>query len=186
MLDQINQYCDSHNLFPDYQPKYREYISYKTVLLKLTNYLFWSMERKNVPVIITLDLCMAFDTVDHIVLLNTLQSIFGIHGTALDWLKNYLAPRNMKRIIGNIYSDEKDLTFSVSLGSCSAANLFNMHSSTISKVVDCSLNLNGFTNDHSIMKEFNPNFSVEESDTIDLLVNNLAKINIWMNSTRLK
>ena len=36
------------------------------------------------------------------------------------------------------------------------------------------------------MKEFNPNLPVEESDTIDLLVNKLAKIKIWMNSVRLK
>ena len=69
------------------------------------------MERKNIPVLITLDLSTAFNTVDHSVLLTTLQSNFGIHGTALDWFKNYLAPRNMKIIIGNTYSDEKDLTF---------------------------------------------------------------------------
>ena len=36
------------------------------------------------------------------------------------------------------------------------------------------------------MKELNPNLPVEESDTLDLLVNNLAKIKIWMNSVRLK
>ena len=92
----------------------------------------------------------------------------------------------MKIIIGNTCSDEKDLTFSVPQGSCSGANLFNMYSSTIIKVIASSLNLNGFANNHSIMKEFNPSLPVEESDTIDLLVNNLAKIKIWMNSVRLK
>ena len=95
---------------------------------------------------------MAFVTVDHSVLLTTLQGNFGICGTALDWLKNYLAPRNMKIIIGNTYLDKKDLTFSVPQGSCSGANLFNVYSSTISKVIATSLNLNGFADDHSIMK----------------------------------
>ena len=92
----------------------------------------------------------------------------------------------MKIIIDNTYLHKKYLTFSVSQGLCFGANLFNMYSSTISKVIDSSLSLNGFVNDHSIMKEFNPNLPVEESDTIDLLVNNLAKIKIWMNSVRLK
>ena len=92
----------------------------------------------------------------------------------------------MKIIIGNTYSDKKDLTFSVPRGLCSGANLFNIYSSTISKVIDSGLNLNGFTKDHSIMKEFNPNLPVEESETIDLLVNNLANIKIWMNLVRLK
>ena len=81
---------------------------------------------------------------------------------------------------------KRTLHFSVPQASCSVANLSNMYSGTISKVIDSSLILNGFTNDHSIMKEFNPNLPVEERDTIDLLVNNWAKIKIWMNSVRLK
>ena len=186
VLVQIKQHCDTHNLLPYYQSTYRGHRSCKTVLLKLTNDLLWSVERKNVTVLIALDLSMSFDTVDHSVLLTILKSNFGIHGTALDWLKNYLSPRNMKMIIGSTYFDEKDLTFSVSQGLCSEVNLFNMYSSTFSKVIDSCLNLNGFANDHSIMKEFNPNLPVEESDTIDLLVNNLAKIKIQMNSVRLK
>ena len=36
------------------------------------------------------------------------------------------------------------------------------------------------------MKEFNPNLSAEETETIDLLINNLARIKTWMNSVRLK
>ena len=67
----------------------------------------------------------------------------------------------MKIEIGNTYTDKKDLTFSVPPGSCSGANLFNLYSSTISKVIDSSLNLNGFADDHSVMKEFNPNLPVE-------------------------
>ena len=61
-----------------------------------------------------------------------------------------------------------------------------MYSSTISNEKDPSVNLSGFVDDHSIMKEFNPNLQVKKSDTIDLLVNNLAKIKIWKNSVRLK
>ena len=84
MLDQISQHCDTHNLLPDYQSAYREHRSCETVLLKLTNDLFWSMERKNVTVLIALNLSTASDTVDHSVLLTTLQRNFGIHGTTLD------------------------------------------------------------------------------------------------------
>ena len=142
------------------------------------------MNRENVTVLTALDLSTALTqwikcTTYHI-------TKFGIHGTALDWFKNYLAPRNMKIIIGNTYSSEKDLTFSEPQGLYFGADLFDMYSGTVSKVIDSSLNLNGFANDHSIMKEFNPNLSVEESETVDLLINNLAKIKIWMNSVRLK
>ena len=43
MLDQINHHCHDHNLLPDYQSAYRENRSRKTVLLKCTNDLLWSM-----------------------------------------------------------------------------------------------------------------------------------------------
>ena len=91
MLDQITQCCHANNLLPDYQSTYGEHRSCKTVLLKLTNDLLWSMERKNVTVLIALDLFVAFDRLDHRVLLTTLKSKFGINGTALDWFKNFLA-----------------------------------------------------------------------------------------------
>ena len=72
MLEQINHHCNTHNLLPDYQSGYRENRSCKTVLLKLTNDILRSMERKNVTVMIALDLSMAFDTVNQ----NILLSIF--------------------------------------------------------------------------------------------------------------
>ena len=111
MLNQIN-HCNDNNLLPDYQSAYRENRSCETVLLKLTNNSLWSMERKNITVLIVLNLSAAFNTVHHSVLLTTLQANFGIHGIALEWFKNYLAPRDMKIKIGKTYSDKKEWTFS--------------------------------------------------------------------------
>ena len=53
----------------------------------------------------------------------------------------------MKIKIGNTYSDEMDLTFSVLQGLCSGANLFNIYSSTISNEIDPNLNLNQIADD---------------------------------------
>ena len=63
MLEQIIIHCNAHNLLPNYQSAYNR--SCKTVLLKLTNDLLWSMERKNVTALNALDLSAAFDRVDH-------------------------------------------------------------------------------------------------------------------------
>ena len=91
MLEQINLHCNAHNLLPDYQSAYRENRSCETVLLRLTNDLLWCMERKDVTVMIALNLSAAFDTVNHEVLLTKLQNNFGINGMALEWFRNYLA-----------------------------------------------------------------------------------------------
>ena len=131
MLAQINSHCNTNNLLHDYQSAYRENRSCKTVLLKLVNDLLWTIERKNVTALIAFDVSATFDMVDHEILLSILNHNFGIDGRALEWVRNYFAPRDTRIRIGKSYSQQKELTFSVPQGSCSGAYFFNMYSSTI-------------------------------------------------------
>ena len=149
MLEQINLHCNVHSLLLDYQSVYRENRSCETVLLKFTNDLLWSMERKNVTAMIGLDLSAAFNTVDHKVLLTTLQSNFGIKGMTFKWFKNNLALRDMTVKIERSYSERKELTFCIPQGFCSGVYLFNMSSSTISEEVDPGLSIIAFADDHA-------------------------------------
>ena len=66
------------------------------------------MERKNVNVLIALDLSAAFDMVDHGILLSTLNYNFSIDGTVLEWVRNYLAPREIKIKLANITHKKKN------------------------------------------------------------------------------
>ena len=165
---------------PDYQSGYREDRSCKTVLLKLTNDLLWSMERKNITVMAALDLSAAFDTVDHKVLHRHLQDNFGISGIALEWFRNYLNNRYMKVKIEKTYSERNELA------SCSRANLFYLYCGTIREVGDPSCNLLAYVDNHAIIKELDPNQATEERNAINLLMENLNYIKECMNSVRLK
>ena len=75
-LVRFNNHCKENDLMPSYQSAYREHQSCKTALVRLTNYLLWSMERQWVTALVAIDLPAAFDTVDHIVLLKVLQQHF--------------------------------------------------------------------------------------------------------------
>ena len=112
MLEQINHHCNINNLLLDYQSGYRRNRNCKTVLLKLTNDLLWSMERKNITVMIVLDLSTAFDTVDHEVFLRNLWDNFGICGIALEWLRNYLNNRYESKNWKNIFQEKRTGLFS--------------------------------------------------------------------------
>ena len=162
MLEQINHHSNIHNLLPDYQLGYRENRSCETVPSKLTNDVLWYMERKNITVMIVLNLSTAFNTVKHEVLLRNFQDNFGISGIALEWFRNYLYNRDMKVKIGKTYSETNELAFLVPQGSCSGTNLSNLCYGTIREVVDPSLNLLAYADDHAIIKEFDPNHATEE------------------------
>ena len=58
------------------------------------------MDRQLVTSIVILDLSAAFDTVDHDLLLDILETRFGITGTARKWYESYLKPRKFRVVVG--------------------------------------------------------------------------------------
>ena len=89
---QFDKQCREHHLLPDFQSAYRKGYSTKTSLMKMTNDILWSMERKQVTVVIVLNMSAAFDTIDHDLLLDILCKRFSIGETALQWYQSYLRP----------------------------------------------------------------------------------------------
>ena len=85
MLQQFTAHCDANKLLPDYQSAYITNFSRETALVKLRNDILWSMEQQRTTAIIAIDLSVAFDTVDHDILLDVLHNQFGISETALAW-----------------------------------------------------------------------------------------------------
>ena len=112
----------------------------------------WAMEHKNITIFVIMDLSMAFDTVDHAVLLDIQHKCFGIEGMALEWFHSYLSSRFFKVNIGDVYSNLKELKFSVPQGSCTGLSLFNAYSSTLVNCIPNNINISGFADDHSLLK----------------------------------
>ena len=67
--------------------------STETALLEILDGVYTAADDKQVTVLISLDLSAAFDTVDQEVLLQRLQSEFGVTDTPLSWLRSYLEGR---------------------------------------------------------------------------------------------
>ena len=187
-LNQFTQYCEGYHLLPDYQSAYRKFHSCETSLIKLVNDRLWAMEKQEVTAMTVLDLSVAFNTVDHDLLLAVLNRRFGVKGTALKWYEQYLKLRKFKVAINNTYSNEQTINYSVPQGSIQGAFLFNAYASTITDVIPPTLELMGYADDHSIRKTFKPGNTKgnTESDTITIMDDSMHEVSKWMNEVRLK
>jgi len=71
------EYLNKQNLFPTFQSAYRRFHSTETSILKLACDALLATDRGEVTLLGFLDLSAAFVTVDHDILLDHLQVIFG-------------------------------------------------------------------------------------------------------------
>ena len=84
---------NSHDLPCLYQSGYRPCHSTETALLKITKDILRALDDGDVAVLTLLDLSSAFDIIDHYILVQRLQCLYGISSTVLWWLETYLTGR---------------------------------------------------------------------------------------------
>lgn len=128
--------------------------------------------------IISLDLCKAFDTVDHKILLSKMYQI-GIRGNAYTWFCNYLSNRYQFVYANSQSSSYKRIVCGVPQGSVLAPSLFLIYINSI-----CSLKLKGtiklFADDTTIFY-YGKNFREIRID----MISDLNKIHDWLKCNKL-
>ncbi len=146
------------------------------------------MENQEVTLLVLIDLSAAFDTLDHDILFNRLESNFGITGVALDWHKSYLNTRKQSVIInGKFRSMESVLKFGVPQGSCLGPILFTEYASTLFDVIFNHLdNAHGYADDHQLYLSFSPNSSQSQENAIQTMETCLLNVKDWMVANKLK
>ena len=90
---------------------------------------------RQVTVLIGLDLSAAFDTVNHGILLERLQSQFGVTGKPLAWLLSYLKGRTQFVKLGRHQSPVVKLEVDVRLGSVIRPLLFAVYCSPVGDII---------------------------------------------------
>jgi len=99
------------------------------------------MSEQKFTALCLLDLSVAFDTIDHSILLHRLSSWFGFDGTVITWHTSYLPSRSFVVFINSISSAQSPLRQGVPQGSVLGSLLFILYTTPLSSLISNSLNI---------------------------------------------
>ena len=124
----------NHRLYPNAQLAYSVHHSTETALLKVKNDILLNMNKQHITLLVLLDLSAAFDTVQHNILLEALNTL-GL-GRVSKWFRSYLSGRSQRILVRGCLSKRFDLNYGVPQGSCLGPLLFTIYTSSLLDVVE--------------------------------------------------
>ena len=101
---QLSAHLESHCLLSDYQGAYCKSKSTEQLLTVAVNSIVWAIDNKQLTCVAFLDLRKAFDSLDHVILLERLCKL-GVHDIELSWFTNYLSDRFQRVENNDKFSD---------------------------------------------------------------------------------
>jgi hypothetical protein len=120
----LSNHTSKHNLLPVFQSSYRPFHSTETAVICVVDSMLKAMDQGHVGALMLLDLSAAFDTVDHQILHDVMRRRFGVCGSALDWLADFLKDRTQTVRVGGSESAVSKLNFGVPQGSVNGPKRF--------------------------------------------------------------
>ena len=184
---QLTLYCDANDLNTQLQSAYKKVHSTETALLRVQNDLLRAVDNQGGAILVLLDLSAAFDTIDHRVLLRTLETLYGIKGAALQWLSSYISDRCQVVKIGAATSAPKPLKFGVPQGSVLGPQLFTMYTRPLATVIESmGMDFHLYADDTQLYLSFNPKSTSSIQNAITTITNCTNAISAWMKNYFLK
>ena len=177
VFNRLYSYLENKNLLPPFQCGFRRKHCCLDILLYLENYIQIALRSKKVLVIVFFDISKAFDSASHSnILYNLLNK--GVKGKIFRWIYDFLSNRTFNVRIGDVYSEDFDITSGVPQGAILSPLLFSILLSNPPTVKEVHSLF--YADDISL-------FSI--SDDLSTAVNNLQtainKYSTWLNKLNL-
>ena len=175
-----------------HQLAYCPFHSTETALLKVKTDVIGALENQEMTCLILLDLSVAFNTIDHDILLCRLKSRFAVTGVTLKWLRSYLTDGTQAIEIGVPLSGGSRSAFvplksSILQGSILGPILFTIYTVPIGDICRRhQVEFHLYANDTQIYLSFSCSIPNSKHDCATRIKKCIDEISIWMTQNLLK
>ena len=140
-----------------------------------------SMDRQEITLLVLLDVSAAFDIIDHQILLNVPASVFGMIGSAYQWISYYLTGWKQHAVINNRTSDVFHLNCGVPQASYIGTILFILYISWLNHVIADHLpSAHGYADDTQLYLSFRPNDRSSQDHAIASVEACISDVRAWL------
>ncbi|KAF7250970.1 Interleukin-1 receptor accessory protein-like 1, partial [Varanus komodoensis] len=182
MVGQLQALLDESDYLDPFQSGFRPGYGTESALVALYDDLCREKDRGSASLLVLLDLSVAFDTIDHSILLDRLAGL-GVGGTALQWFRSYLNDHFQKVVLGDYGSAPWQLCHGVPQESILYPLLFNIYMKPLGEVIRrCGLWNHQYTDDTQLYLSFSTN----PGEAVAVLNWCLAEVMGWMRANKLK
>ena len=178
MYNRLLNFINRHKIFNQNQFGTRNNHSTFMALIILAENLVDTLDNRNCAAGIFLDFQIAFDTVDHGILLDKLYC-YGIRGIAHDWFVSYLSNRQQSVIYNGCESELKVMRCGVPQGSILGPMLFLLYINDLTNVSSFFMPIL-FADDTNLFCT-----GIDLKNMIRQVNEELAKIYAWVNANKL-
>ena len=165
----------SNDLISPNQYGFKKNCSTNEAVLDIYNKLLDNMDKKLITCSVFLDLRIAYDTINHTILIKKLEK-YGIRGLPLQLLTSYLTDRQQYTIVNQYKSKSRDVICGIPQGSTLGPLLFNIYINDLPLSLNSTIHL--FADDTNLTLSHS-NVSTLQQNINDELVNvsNWFKVN---------
>jgi len=176
---QIVNHFQENSLFFGSQYGFRSSHSTDLATLELVDRLSYEMDRGGNPFAVFIDLSKAFDCLDHNILAEKLQ-FYGIRGTALNLMKDYLTNRKQFVEFNGVKSCLHNISVGVPQGSVLGPLLFLIHLNDFSNASNAFKMIN-YADDTALISAL----SFFPGNSSNIINDELEKVSAWLKANKL-